>query len=63
MHGNGCNLCEYRFDDDMITLTNEERGSRMLAFVCNVERLLGAASGSLMDVIQMFGGGDESSHE
>ncbi|MCT1399423.1 TetR family transcriptional regulator [Paenibacillus sp. LC231] len=51
------------FDDDMITLTNEERGSRMLAFVCNVERLLGAASGSLMDVIQMFGGGDESSHE
>ncbi|MGG4345763.1 TetR/AcrR family transcriptional regulator [Paenibacillus lautus] len=51
------------FDDDMITLTDEERGSRMLAFVCNVERLLGAASGSLMDVIQMFGGGDESSHE
>lgn len=51
------------FDDDMITLTNEERGSRMLAFVCNVERLLGAESGSLMDVMQMFGGGDESSHE
>lgn len=51
------------FDDDMITLTNEERGSRMLAFVCNVERLLGAASGSLMDVMQMFGGGDENSHE
>ncbi|MGE7823254.1 TetR/AcrR family transcriptional regulator [Paenibacillus sp. NPDC093718] len=46
------------FDDDMITMTNEERGSRMLAFVCNVERLLGAASGSLMDVMQMFGGGD-----
>lgn len=51
------------FDDDMITLTNEERGTRMLAFVCNVERLLGAASGSLMDVMQMFGGGGESSHE
>ena len=51
------------FDDDMITLTDEERSSRMLAFVCNVERLLGAASGSLMDVMQMFGGGDESSHE
>lgn len=46
------------FDDDMITMTNEERGSRMLAFVCNVERLLGAESGSLMDVMQMFGGGD-----
>ena len=35
------------FDDDMITLTNEERGSRMLAFVCNVERLLGAQAGVL----------------
>ncbi|RAR44565.1 TetR/AcrR family transcriptional regulator [Paenibacillus sp. MDMC362] len=51
------------FDDDMITLTDEERGTRMLAFVCNVERLLGAASGSLMDVMQMFGGGGERSHE
>ena len=51
------------FDDDMITLTNEERGTRMLAFVCIVERLLGAASGSLMDVMQMFGGGGERSHE
>ncbi|KKO50732.1 TetR/AcrR family transcriptional regulator [Paenibacillus sp. DMB20] len=51
------------FDDDMVPMTNEERVSRMLAFVCNVERLLGAESGSLMDVMQMFGGGEESSHE
>ena len=51
------------FDDDMVPMTNEERVSRMLAFVCNVERLLGAESGSLMDVMQMFGGGEESGHE
>ncbi|WP_314589967.1 TetR/AcrR family transcriptional regulator [Paenibacillus terrigena] len=51
------------FDDDMVSMTNEERGSRMLAFVCNVERLLGADSGSLMSVMQMFGGGDGSSDE
>ena len=51
------------FDDDMVPMTNEKRVSRMLAFVCNVERLLGAESGSLMDVMQMFGGGEESSHE
>jgi AcrR family transcriptional regulator len=51
------------FDDDMVAMTDEERGKRVLAFVFNVERLLGAASGSLMDVMQMFGGGDESSLE
>ncbi|WP_018755491.1 TetR/AcrR family transcriptional regulator [Paenibacillus terrigena] len=51
------------FDDDMVTMTNEERGSRMLAFVCNVERLLGAESGSLMETMQMFGRGDGSSDE
>ncbi|MCE5169120.1 TetR/AcrR family transcriptional regulator [Paenibacillus profundus] len=51
------------FDDDIVTMTNEERGSRILAFVCNVERLLGAESGSLMDAMQMFGRGDGSSYE
>ncbi|MGZ9585671.1 TetR/AcrR family transcriptional regulator [Paenibacillus marinisediminis] len=53
------------FDDDMVVMTNEERGSRMLAFICNVERLLGAESGSLMDAMQIFargGGGDGSSY-
>lgn len=48
------------FDEDLVTMTDEERGQRILAFICNVERLLGAESGSLMDVMEMFGGGDES---
>ncbi|CAH8768097.1 TetR/AcrR family transcriptional regulator [Paenibacillus dendritiformis] len=43
------------FDDDMVQMTNEERASRMQAFVFNTERLLGAQSGSLMHVMQMFG--------
>lgn len=52
------------FDDDMVEMTNEERASRMQAFVFNVERLLGAESGSLMSVVmQMFGSGNEGSHE
>lgn len=51
------------FDGDMVTLTNEERFSRMLAFICNVERLLGAESGSLMDTLKMFGTGDGSNDE
>ncbi|TCS94143.1 TetR/AcrR family transcriptional regulator [Hazenella coriacea] len=51
------------FDDDMVTMTDEERFSRMLAFICNVERLLGAESGSLMDTLKMFGMGDGSNNE
>ena len=43
------------FDDDMVDMTNEESASRIQAFVFNAERLLGAESGSLMDVMQMFG--------
>lgn len=43
------------FDGDMVAMTNEERFSRMLAFICNVERLLGAEKGSLMDTLKMFG--------
>lgn len=49
------------FDEDMVEMTNEERNTRILAFVCNVERLLGAESGSLMDTMRMFDRGDESS--
>ncbi|MEK3757424.1 TetR/AcrR family transcriptional regulator [Paenibacillus sp. FSL R7-0337] len=45
------------FDNDMVDMTEEERMSRILAFIANVERLLGAAGGSLMSVMQMFGGG------
>ncbi|RJG26541.1 TetR/AcrR family transcriptional regulator [Paenibacillus thiaminolyticus] len=48
------------FDDDMVQMTNEERASRMQAFVFNAERLLGAQSGSLMNVMQMFGDRDSS---
>ncbi|MFX3631750.1 MAG: TetR/AcrR family transcriptional regulator [Candidatus Pristimantibacillus sp.] len=43
------------FDDDMVEMTNEELASRIQAFIFNVERLLGAESGSLMYVMQMFG--------
>ncbi|AIQ57958.1 TetR/AcrR family transcriptional regulator [Paenibacillus borealis] len=46
------------FDDDMVEMTDEVRMSRILAFISNVERLLGAESGSLMSVMQMFGYGD-----
>lgn len=51
------------FDGDMVTLTDEERTSRMLAFICNVEKLLGAESGSLMDTLKAFGIGDANNHE
>lgn len=51
------------FDDDMVTMTDEERFSRMHAFVFNIERLLGAESGSLMDTLKMFGMGDGSNNE
>lgn len=51
------------FDGDMVMLTDEERLSRLLAFICNVERLLGAESGSLMDALKAFGIGDASNHE
>ncbi|MDQ6419554.1 TetR/AcrR family transcriptional regulator [Paenibacillus sp. LHD-117] len=51
------------FDDDMVPMTNEERVARIQAFVFNAERLLGAESGSLMNVMQMFGSGNEGSNE
>lgn len=43
------------FDDDLVPMTNEERAIRMQAFVYNAERMLGAESGSLSHMIQMFG--------
>ena len=43
------------FDGDMVTLTDEERMSRMFAFIHNVERLLGAESGSLKETLKVFG--------
>ncbi|MBG9452965.1 TetR family transcriptional regulator [Lysinibacillus sphaericus] len=47
------------FDDDMVDMTDEERASRIPAFVFNVERLLGVESGSLMYMMKMFGNGGE----
>ena len=46
------------FDDDMVEMTNEDRTTRIQAFIFNVERLLDVESGSFMSVTQMF-----SSHE
>ncbi len=44
------------FDGDMVELTDEERASRIQAFIFNAERLLGMKSGSFMYGMQMFGG-------
>lgn len=51
------------FDGDMVELTEEERASRIQAFIFNVERLLGAESGSFMYGMQMFGSGNGGSNE
>lgn len=45
------------FDGDTVKMTDEERTSRIKAFVFNAERLLGAESGSLMYIMQMFSSG------
>ncbi|WP_046173549.1 TetR/AcrR family transcriptional regulator [Domibacillus indicus] len=47
------------FDDELVTLTNKERVSRIQAFVFNAERLLGVESGSLTHMMRMFDSGDE----
>jgi hypothetical protein len=51
------------FDDEMVNVTDEERASRIQAFIFNVERLFGAESGSLMCIMQMFGSGNGGSSE
>ena len=50
-------------DGDMVEMTDEERGSRIQAFIFNAERLIGAESGSFMHDMQMFGGEDAGSNE
>ncbi|MGC8229422.1 TetR/AcrR family transcriptional regulator [Pseudobacillus badius] len=42
------------FDNDMVEMTEEDRVTRIQAFIFNVERLLDVEKGSLMSVIQMF---------
>ena len=49
------------FDDDMVPITDEERAARIQALIFHVERMLGARSGSLADVIRVFGG-DQGDH-
>lgn len=51
------------FDDDMVNMTDEERASRIQAFVFNVERLLDVESGSLMYMMKMFDSGNGNSNE
>lgn len=51
------------FDGDLIEMTNEERLSRVQAFIFNTERLLGAASGSLMNVMRIFDSGNGGGNE
>jgi AcrR family transcriptional regulator len=51
------------FDGDLVELTEEERASRIQAFVFNVERLLGAESGSFMYGMQMLGSGKVDNNE
>ena len=51
------------FDGDLVPLTDEERLSRILAFIHNVEKLLGAESGSLQNTFMIFGTGEGSGHE
>ncbi|WP_010277168.1 TetR/AcrR family transcriptional regulator [Paenibacillus senegalensis] len=51
------------FDDDRVTMKNEELITRIQAFVFNLERLLGAESGSLSYVMQMFASEDGDSDE
>ncbi len=42
------------FDNDVIDITDEARSTRIQAFAFHAERLLGAKSGSLMEVMSMF---------
>ena len=51
------------FDDDMVNMTNEDRVSRIKAFIFNVERLLGVESGSLTYMMKMFDSGNGNSNE
>ncbi|WP_050180513.1 TetR/AcrR family transcriptional regulator [Domibacillus robiginosus] len=46
------------FDEELVNLTNEERASRIQAFIFNAERLLGVESGSLTYMMRMFDSGN-----
>jgi len=50
-------------DGDIVEMSDEERASRMQAFIYNAERLLGAESGSFISVMQIFAGSNGDSNE
>lgn len=47
------------FDTELIEMTIEEKARRIEAFIFNLERLLGAKRGSLISILQVFGGGEK----
>lgn len=51
------------FDHDLADLSHEKLATRIQAFIFNLERLLGAESGSLMQLMQLFDRGDGSHDE
>ena len=51
------------FDGDMVEMTEEEKSSRIQAFIFNVERLLGIKNGSFLNGMQMFGSRNGGSDE
>nr|WP_309101771.1 TetR/AcrR family transcriptional regulator [Fredinandcohnia onubensis] len=51
------------FDDELVEMTNEGRNTRIQAFIFNVEVMLGAERGSLMNVMQMFESKDDRKNE
>ncbi|MET3696732.1 TetR family transcriptional regulator [Bacillus oleivorans] len=51
------------FDENLVEMKDEDRTSRIQAFIFNTERLLGAKSGSLMSIMQLFGSENGESNE
>ncbi len=51
------------FDYNVVEMTDEERASRIQAFIFNTERLLGAERGSLACIMQVFSGSNCGNHE
>lgn len=50
------------FDNETVVMTEEDRMTKIQAFIFNIERLLGVKSGSLMYIIQLFGEGNGDSN-
>lgn len=50
------------FDNETVEMSEEDRMTKIQAFIFNIERLLGVKSGSLMYIIQLFGEGNGESN-